>query len=467
MQTLIVDEPIRPRDGYEADCLRWRFFEAAYRGGAAFKDAVDAVGQPVLVRHEREYSAAKYARRKRLASYLNLCAPTVNQYLAYVFRKEADRSLDPALHRWGRNVDRRGTPLHSFMREAMTWAVIKGTVWVGINSPVTEPAQMTALQRREAGLEPYLTLNQPESVIDLEEDDGRPARLVVRYRLRRKAGLFEESEVEEFLDEWFPDHYVRWRGRVRDGRCVWSGEPRPHSFGCVPFVRIAPWSGKSFLSDLAEINQEIFNLCSLLNEELYSRVFTLYVALNVAPPDEDARDVTVGSDNILYLNGEQGTAEFKAVGSSGDSEKILRAILWRIACFYQAAGLRTDSYVGEGRAAASGLSKAYDFQHAEVVMAAIADAAEQAENALLRIWAGQEGLEPERIAVTHYPDDFNVSSFQRELRDLSAIVSLGIPLPPEAERGILRAALLRKFAGQSWLKDVPGLSPDAVQTGEL
>lgn len=455
-EQILQERPVRAREGYEWDCLRWGFYEASYAGGAAYKDARDAKGRPVLIRHEREYEDVKYQRRKRQVSYLNLCAPTLNQYAAYVFRKEAQRSFDPAFVRWARNVDRRGTTLHLFMREALTWALIKGRVWIGLNSPVTVPTAMTALQRRTAGLEAYLTLNQPESVIDYEVEDGEVRRLVVRYRLKRKAGLFELESAEEFYDEWFRDHYVRWRSEVREGRTVWLGEPHAHSFGRVPFVSVSPWDGKSFLSDLAELNCEIFNLCSLLNEELFARVFTLYVALNVAPPEDESRDVMVGSDNILYLNGEQGSAEFKAIGSSGDSEKILRALLWRIACFYQAAGLRTDSYVGESRQAASGISKAYDFQQAEVVMAAIADTAEQAENAILRLWAEQEGRDPARIGVTNYADDFNVTSFQRELNDLATIVSLGLPLPPRAQQAILQTALKRKFAGEAWLGEVVG-----------
>ena len=228
--------------------------------------------------------------------------------------------------------------------------------------------------------------------------------------------------------------------------------PKPHKYGACPLVRLRPMfdddedgeasPGESQISPLAELNQAITNYLSLLNTEIYDCTFSQWIASGVAA--SQVKDVEVGNNRIICMP--DPLAKFASIGADpAQAESIANRINETQTELYRLAGVSTgDPLAGPG-APESGAAKAFRFNDLAANLAALADACEDAENAVMqRLFTAAGETYPGDVK---YPDDFDMPDLAAELEGVIRVVTASA-LPE-----IIKAKLVTRFADRNLALD--------------
>lgn len=125
----------------------YTFLDDAYTGGGGFLDGT------YLLRHPRE-DDAKIAYRQELSYYSNFVKPVVDSLTNPIFRKMIARDwskgkaqfLPPFMH----DVDRLGSTMNRFMKNAARYARLYGSVFIMVdNSREVSSNALSALDERK------------------------------------------------------------------------------------------------------------------------------------------------------------------------------------------------------------------------------------------------------------------------------------------------------------------------------
>lgn len=447
--------PAHFMDGYGERVTLLSFLDASYGGGVSYKSSRDAMGHKVLIEHEQECPdiagelaveavaggrtmdniiQSRYHRRVRIAAYENHVKPIVDKFTAYLLRnppkREAGKVTDEAPR----------LKLDEFFRDATEEALKLTETWIGVDAatlpeksqitgaPLTQ-AEVEVLDPKNAG-KAYLVSADPRRVVDYDElPDGTCTRCVIMETETTKASILTKAATEVFLKEWTKDGWTRYQVVDEDGNAVkyattavelgaevlvkldTSGK---HSFKGCPWRRIHP----AFpIEDIAELNRAIFNLSSLLDEEIWNAVFTQRIFFGIKP--QDLALAIKGSGRWMAIDNP--SAKLDNIGADPDMARIIQERIGELkAALYQIVSME----VGAKNVAEAAEKKKRDQESLYTSLIGLIGHIEDAENWVLKLL----DLIEEDKGQTVYDRHFDVNSVQDLMDDIKA--TSDIPLIP-------------------------------------
>ena len=424
---------------YNESISDWNFFIRSYMGGSAYKNG------NYLLKHPFE-STVNYDRRKESAYYYNYCSPIVDIFTSHLFKKGAKRNFgtlgeDELFHYFIYDSDLRGSSFSQFMRDASRYASVYGSVSFIIDKPGKEV--ITKAEAIEADIRPYVTMLTPENILDWSFErgvDGRERLTMVK--------IYEGSGRYRV---WTDDDWHLWQvvGNNADSDSdgvllIDSGE---HLLGQVPLVTLynkstgINFKGISDLEDIADINRNIYYLCSDAKEIIENTAFPMLAMPYSKLTGDD--EVEAGPKNIIQFDPEHDGAKpywLEAPHSSLSEirEWVRQDIneIHRIAKMGGARGTETS------KQARSGIALELEYQQLHAILSEKADNIEQAEREILKLWAMWEGKIFD--GFIDYPDDFSVrdlaSDLDRSLKAKDVKVS-SVTFDKELQKNIVDAVL--------------------------
>ncbi len=445
------------------------FLEASYEGGCEYKYATDAHGEPVLTPHESEAGFAlqrtptttgqnttntppvtpvdRYARRQSVAVYENHFGPIVEKIAAYLMRtppKRNEQHQDE--HKRLKLSIHIGCTVEEGLKLTESWIG-----WDSVNIPLdaaATEAQAAQLDPANRG-KPYLVTRDPRCVVDSEVDErGNVVRVVFREDVEEKSSLTADAKKYTNYREWTATEWVLYQAVAKDDK---SGQTTPHyvansgetsqtvqeidrgthAFGRCPWVRFKP---KFRTVDLAEINRLLFNVGSLLDEELYKNTFTQKYILGARV--EDVTRFGHGAGNMWVIPNQDATVdvlgaiEGQAVSLTNRMEHLRDAM-------YRIVSLEGSETKNSPEAAQK---KRLDMDSLYATLVKITEEIERVENALL---IGLELADDEDPAtLSGYSRVFDIVSFSELLDDLERLRKQP-HMPAEIKRRLTAAAVMK------------------------
>lgn len=402
----VIGESLPLHPSYTRQGTRMAFWEASDTGGPLYKDAKDATGQPVLLRHEPVETEAGFARRKARAVYRNYCKTIIDRFNSFVFRLPVVRDgQDGDFVAWQAEADGCGTSLQDFMRAAMRKAQVLGRCFVAVDTtrPGDLPEDASEAQAIDAGARVILRCIDPRRVLHWRRVDGQLAEALIVYGAGERAVL------------WRPD--VRVDIELDKHGKVASLTPVVHAWPSLPIFELAPFGGASQIVDIAELNKDLFNLESLLKEEIWNTTFTQYWCFGIR--SEQLEDAIFGPNRIICLPSPDARVETTG-GKPEQADSIRRSITDDVTEIYRLAGLKAEDPL-QTNAPKSGVALRVEFDTVDAILAAIGDSAERCENWIIGHYNSATGA---AVTPSDYPDSYGTPDVEAELtRSLDALAS--------------------------------------------
>ena len=310
-------------------------FPNVYQGFAGFLGSVNAQTQdvgygpyPGMIGADPAATALDddYEYRRSRTPVPEFVAEAVEVHLSKVYDQEVRREGPDDLVAWWTDVDGRGTPVDDWMRETVApLLLVLGCIDVCLDHPQAPPGERIATRADELrlGLDRCVaSYILPQNMVWWRLDAaGRYLECLVREYIDPsdrmdydKSGNAIDPEDPGNLGEAWRRNYVRWRLWRVDESILFSYdgdeilERVPHSFGCVPIVRLVdlpkhrtPHIGKSRYEAIAEYQREYYNRDSelILSDTLQAHPFlsgaedfckadnTLSIGPGLRPADEE------------------------------------------------------------------------------------------------------------------------------------------------------------------------------------
>ncbi|MEE9615269.1 MAG: phage portal protein [Thermodesulfobacteriota bacterium] len=388
---------------YENLIDEWRFFLRSYMGGKSYKEG------DYLMQHPFE-STTNYNRRKETSYYYNYCGPIVDILVSHLFRKPARRdygtlSGDPLFGAFLRDADLDGNTLQQFMRDAQRFASIYGRVSIVVDKPM-----VSTLSRAEAvdyDIRPYTALVTPENLVDwsfTRLPSGRPILDMVKIR-----------EARDIYRVWTRQGWELWEVVEDEVRLLGADE---HGLGQVPVVNLynkqsgMKMLGISDIQDIADVNKNIYYLCSDAKEIIENTAFPMLAMPYTRGGGEEEREL--GPRNILQFDpSEPNSKPYWLEPPHSSLSEIREWIKQDIAEIHRIAKMGGVKATEDFSRPRSGVALELEYQQLHAVLAEKADNIEQAETRILELWARWQDSEFD--GVVDYPDDFSVRDLTRDL----------------------------------------------------
>lgn len=440
---------------YETFKDQWTFFVRSYFGGERYRKG------NYLLQHPFE-SDATYKRRKQIAYFYNFCAPVVDIFVSLLYKVPPERNFgslenDPLFEDFRNDADLEGNTFDEFIREAQRYASIYGRISVIVDKPAMEA--ITQAEATEQGIRPYLNLITPENItnwtfVRLENGkvvldsvhiveqwgkDNKPE--IVRVWTRVGWELFNLKDTEDSKGDIIPIDFGT------------------HGLGVVPLVNfynknaITRMSGISDLEDIADINKNIYYLCSDAKEIIENTAFPM-LAMPHEKGSEDKK--TVGPTNIVGFDPAEPNAKpFWLEAPHSSLPQIHTERSDNIQQIFKIANLSGIKSSGDGKQPWSGIALEIENQQRNAVLSEKADNAEQFENKVLTLWALWEGKEFDGSST--YKDNFSIKDTGQNTRNIiDTMRDLSENLAPEFNKE------LQKRLAASTLPDLPKERKEAV-----
>lgn len=392
---------------YSAFIDEWLFYIRSYFGGRMYKDG------SYLLQHPFE-SAANYARRKETSYYYNYCGPVVDIFVSHLFRKDAERDYgalagDSLFNLFLKDADLEGNTFRHFMREAQRFASVYGRVSIIVDKPQT--LAVTRAEAEDFGIRPYLSLVTPENLLDW-------SFMRLPYSGKLVLDTVKIKEGPGTYRIWNRDGWELWQavdatGEVRLADAGW------HGLGEVPLVNLynklsgTRMLGISDIQDIADINRNIYYLCSDAREIIENTAFPM-LALPYSRSDAGEREV--GPRNILQFDpSEPNSRPYWLEAPHSSLTEIREWVRHDIEEIYRIAKLGGVKAAEDYSSARSGVAIELEYQQLYSTLSEKADNLEQAETRVLELWAKWEGQS--FGGYIDYPDDFSVRDLDRELQN--------------------------------------------------
>lgn len=394
-------------------------FPNVYQGFAGFLGSVNAQTQdvgygpyPGMLGADPAATALDddYEYRRGRTPVPEFVAEAVEVHLAKVYDQEVRREGPSDLAAWWKDVDGRGTPVDDWMRETVApLLLVLGCLDVCLDHPQAPPGERVTTRADELrlGLDRCIaSYILPQNMVWWRLDAaGRYLECLVREYTNPsdridygKGGKAIDPEGPGNLGEGWRRNYVRWRLWRPDESILFSYdgdeviERVPHSFGCVPIVRLidlpkhrTPHIGKSRYDAIAEYQREYYNRDSelILSDTLQAHPF-LSGAEDFCKADNT---VPIGPGYVLPMkkNPEGGGYQgWEFVSPPKDPAESLRRnkqdiidLKDRRACLMKPAGAAEGSTTSQ-----SGISKQLDAVAGHKLLVSIAKSLAKAERQL-------------------------------------------------------------------------------------
>jgi len=390
--------------------------------------------------HSNEDSGG-YMTRKARAVHVPIFRHFIDLYVSAAMRVPPNRGdVVPGVEPWGTywlDVDRSGTNINDFVRQAMGYALAWGLEFAITDKPSFEDTAITRQQQMLRGERAYTTLVHPHDLIDWETDEatGGLAWIKIREPDRAPRGITDKWPSESMLRYkiWYPDRWELYA--AADGNASERGDfslvdGGTHPVGEVPLsVFYARRSedqsvllqADSMLADIPRLDRYLFNRMSVLDEILTKQGF----AQMFVPEDVGSAPgpIDIGPGMAIGFNSENGQPLMVAP----EAALIMahwQSILNTIQLAKESAG------VGRGKAEASKEERSADALLVESRnesnrVSALVSAAEEFDRQIHRHVAAWEG---ESIApMATYRRDVSMRSLGRQINDALQLKALGLP----------------------------------------
>ncbi|MFQ5441458.1 MAG: phage portal protein [Thermodesulfobacteriota bacterium] len=404
---------------YEAWLGEWQFYIRSYMGGKLYKNA------DYLLQHPFE-SSTNYRRRKEISYYYNYCGPIVDIFVSHLFRKAPRRDFaslasDSLFDSFLRDADHDGSSFNQFMREAGRCASIYGRVSIVVDKPSVQAA--TRAEAVHSDIRPYVSLVTPDNLVDWSFTrlvSGKPVLDTVKIK--------EERNTYRI---WTRNTWELWEVDNDSGetRLTGAGE---HNLGVVPVVNLynkrsgIRMVGLSDLQDIADINKNIYYLCSDAKEIIENTAFPMLAIPYSKGGGDEEREL--GPRNILQFDpAEPNARPYWLEPPHSSLTEIREWVKQDIAEIHRIAKMGGVKATEDFSGARSGVALELEYQQLYAALSEKADNIEQAETQILNIWAGWEGKVFD--GVIDYPDDFSVRDITRELDNAIKAQAAGVNSP--------------------------------------
>jgi hypothetical protein len=396
-----------------------QMFPSSYQGFAGFVGSVNGQTQdvgygpyPGMIGADPAATALDddYEYRRSRTPVPEFVTEAVEIHLAKVYDQEVYREGPDNLLAWWRDVDGRGTPMDDWMRETVApLLLVLGCLDVCLDHPKAPPGEKirTRADELRLGLDRCVaSYILPQNMVWWRLDTaGRYLECLVREYVDpsnrvdydKSGNAIDPDDPAAIGAAWRKD-YVHWRLWRPDESILFSYdgdeilERVPHSFGCVPIVRLVdlpkhrtPHIGKSRYEAIAEYQREYYNRDSelILSDTLQAHPF-LSGAEDFCKADNT---LSVGPGYILPMkrnaqgDGYQG---WEFVSPPKDPAESLRRnkqdiidLKDRRACLMKPAGAVSGSTTSQ-----SGISKQLDAVAGHKLLVSIAKSLAKAERQL-------------------------------------------------------------------------------------
>lgn len=444
---IVIGKPL-PRDPDYDDMVKARaFWRASYRAGRKYRNAKDAHGDDILIRHPSE-ADRDYMDRKRMTTPRGYVGPIIRRYNDFVFRrpptipKMAEGSLADQL--W-QDITGSGTPALKWFTRRLRDAQKDGVAYILVDS--TRPAEALSISEAEARQNGYRIICRqidPESVLSVERDGDLITQALVLLRVDgvRIARLYTATTLTDYSlsKDNVPTDVIGMRN---------------HGYGGIPLVELRPTlddESESQAAPLSEHQMTIFNLLSLLMQELRDNTFTQWVLAGITKDEAADSGVEYGSNRIFCIPNPGGT--LSRIGSDvAQADSLRRSIDAEIDALYRTAGVDGGSPTQAG-APESGLAKAFKFNDLNANLAAMGDAVESAINQVFRI--AHQATGQEYPGDIKFPDEHAPPDYGAELQELiSALATNAIP------------PVIRRVVADRFIQRNLNLSNEDVESWEM
>lgn len=400
----------------------YSFLDDAYTGGGGFLDGT------YLLRHPRE-DDAKIAYRQELSYYSNFVKPVVDSLTNPIFRKMIARDwtksksqyLAPFMH----DVDRLGSTMNRFMKNAARYARLYGSVFIMVdNSRDISGNTVSLLGERKF---PYLYFVKPSQVIEYKSDEHGKL-LYIKYRTYETCTKIMGGvnlNTDENVWEWWRD---RWKVTYCDGRV----DEDVNHLGFIPMVTLygtdadtGDFMPLSPMMSIARTNLAIYNICSELRELLRNQAFSIlcFPITEEVSIEKLQSGIRLGSDNMLIYDGNSSKAPF-FISPSADQANLLQDEINRLVeDIYRQANLTGVASVQQRT---SGVARQWDFEQTNQALADMAENCEIAEREIVKCFCAYTGEDTNMEYKVIYPRDFGIVDVSGELDKVAAALSLNV-----------------------------------------
>jgi hypothetical protein len=455
----LLDLIKRRHPRYEEKLDHWNFIESTYEGGR------DWFG-PNIFRYMKE-GEQEFKDRLSRAYRFNHTKQVVDLVDKYLFKMEIARKRDDApegIQKFWRDATLSGLDIDEQSKRISTETSKYGRVYVVVDStvrPDAAPVSREDEKKGEARLYSYIV--PPQDMLDFSKDElGNWNWVLMREHARddvnplASSGKFRSRYRLWTRKNWMLLEETNVRGKVRV-TIIDEGE---NPLGEVPVVESDhtycedPWTAPGLLDDVAYMDRANANYLSNLDAIIQDQTFSqLVIPAQAMSADEDAEGkmTEVGTKRIFTYNADNGAAAPQFISpDSRQAGMILQAISKIVGEIYHSVGLqaeRTGSNSGGGTGdEASGVSKAYDFEKINSLLASKAAALEQTERRINRLVALYSDDEAADDLVT-YPIDFDVRGIYDEF-EIAARLNL-LAAPDEVRREQMRSVIKKLFPSAS------------------
>jgi hypothetical protein len=413
---MTLNELQQTHPDYDAYIAEWNFFIRSYLGGKMYREG------DYLLQHPFE-STENYNRRKEIAYFYNYCAPIIDIYVSHLYKTPPKRDYgdlkdEPLFESFLKDSDLEGSTFSSFMRNAQRLASVYGRVSVVIDKPL-DTAQ-TKADELENDIRPYLSLVTPDNVLDWEferEPSGRQVLKMVKIK---------ESKTEYRI--WTRLAWELWiiEEGEKESKAVLM-DSGTHGLGIVPVVnvynksKITDMIGVSDIQDIADINKNIYYLCSDSTEIIENTAFPM---LAVPYEKGSEQDKEVGPRNILQFDPEQPNAKpFFIEAPHSSLAEIREWIMQSVREIHRIARLGGLVSTTETKQPWSGIALEIKNEQLYAALIEKADNMEEAETKILNVVA--LWLDTDFDGNIDYPENFSISDvnedFERAIRSLTEV----------------------------------------------
>ena len=425
--------------GYSANYRRWDYLARSYEGGMTYTQG----GYLRKYINEDSGPGDQYVQRLLSTALDNHVRAVIDTYRSYLFKTEPSRTGDiyerEDIDEFIDDCDLDGMDLTAFMKNLNDCASIFGSAWVLVDKPAYKA--QTLAEEQALGIRPYATMYAPAMVLDWRYERDIAGRQQLVY-----VKIIEESNVDyDVIKIWTPlrvesyrvtkSHIVRKQNiypnaSQMDSTSSYSNyekiismEEYINPLGYIPMfcyqLGYTSWKGigSSEISDVADAQRMIYNLCSEMEQNI--RISSSPSLVKTA--DTDAAG---GAGSIItmpeHLTGDMKPYLLQPSGATVDS--ILSAIGHHIESINRMAHL--SSVRASVQSTRSGLAIEAEFM---LLNSKLADRANSLKDAEEKIWdlyfAWMGEAMPEEFGV-EYETSFSLRDTQRELEQFKTALEL-------------------------------------------
>ena len=304
---------------------KWNFYMDSYVGGDSYVKPVSELKYnstnlsydgSYLFPHELECEDQtlyinKFKRRHLRSVYENYCAAPINDLTKYLFsgkdeisriytgQNEPDRNYSPYVN----DIDLRGTSIDAYMTQVSRLTAVMGLIHIKVDKKPLPQNIITLDEQKKAKIRAYTSTIDPRSMINWSVDnDGYYNWCLIKVKATEDSDYSKVREISTEYELWTKDeiYLLDEKGKAKDGY------PVRNELGMVPIITLrfldvnSDGLPESFLTNIAPLNREYYNVYSLYQEEMYKLAFAQLLVK--APSDIlDTNDDQRNMQNVAQM----------------------------------------------------------------------------------------------------------------------------------------------------------------------